>query len=161
RPRGRRDQEQSLQQDHLLADAGAAGHRGRRQGRAEALAGKCRARPAADPGSDAGDRAQEARHAGRHLLAAPRHLPSSRYDAAEHFMSEIFVAAAWRRKVSLRHPCLLALLLLLGLGLAAPARAALFKAESFTLANGLQVVVLENHRAPVITQMIFYEAGSA
>lgn len=76
-------------------------------------------------------------------------------------MSEIFVAAAWRRKVSLRHPCLLALLLLLGLGLAAPARAALFKAESFTLANGLQVVVLENHRAPVITQMIFYEAGSA
>src|SRR5215475_11180557 len=76
-------------------------------------------------------------------------------------MSEIFVAAAWRRRACARGNWLLGLLLLLVLGLSAPAKAALFKAESFTLANGLQVVVLENHRAPVITQMIFYEAGSA
>ena len=41
------------------------------------------------------------------------------------------------------------------------ARAALFTAETFTLGNGLQVVVVENHRAPVVLQMIFYKAGSA
>lgn len=32
---------------------------------------------------------------------------------------------------------------------------------SFTLANGLQVIVLPNHRAPVVTNMIWYRAGSA
>jgi zinc protease len=36
-----------------------------------------------------------------------------------------------------------------------------FNAESFTLANGLQVVVIENHRAPIVTQMIWYKVGSA
>ncbi|AQS42023.1 MAG: Peptidase M16 [Candidatus Tokpelaia hoelldobleri] len=34
-------------------------------------------------------------------------------------------------------------------------------AKTFTLANGLQVVVLPDHRAPVVTQMIWYRAGSA
>lgn len=34
-------------------------------------------------------------------------------------------------------------------------------AQTFTLANGLQVVVLPDHRAPVVTQMIWYRAGSA
>jgi zinc protease len=55
-------------------------------------------------------------------------------------------------------------LLLLGLYFLAgsPAKAApLFAAESFTLGNGLQVIVVENHRAPVVLQMIFYRAGSA
>lgn len=32
---------------------------------------------------------------------------------------------------------------------------------SFTLANGLEVAVLPNHRAPVVTNMIWYRAGSA
>ncbi|GHC64292.1 M16 family metallopeptidase [Neogemmobacter tilapiae] len=32
---------------------------------------------------------------------------------------------------------------------------------AFTLKNGLQVVVIEDHRAPVVTQMIWYRAGSA
>lgn len=32
---------------------------------------------------------------------------------------------------------------------------------SFTLANGLEVVVLPNHRAPVVTNMVWYRAGSA
>lgn len=32
---------------------------------------------------------------------------------------------------------------------------------TFTLANGLQVVVIENHRAPVVTQMVWYKVGSA
>ena len=32
---------------------------------------------------------------------------------------------------------------------------------SFTLANGLQVVVIQDHRTPVVTQMIWYKVGSA
>lgn len=35
------------------------------------------------------------------------------------------------------------------------------KNESFTLENGLQVVVLPDRRAPVVTQMVWYRAGSA
>ncbi len=33
--------------------------------------------------------------------------------------------------------------------------------ESFTLPNGLQVVVLPSHRAPIVTQVVIYKAGSA
>ncbi|MGO9360625.1 MAG: M16 family metallopeptidase [Xanthobacteraceae bacterium] len=33
--------------------------------------------------------------------------------------------------------------------------------RTFTLANGLQVVVIEDHRTPVVTQMIWYKVGSA
>lgn len=36
-----------------------------------------------------------------------------------------------------------------------------FGAESFTLQNGMQVVVIPNHRVPVITHMIWYKAGAA
>ncbi|ETX30448.1 M16 family metallopeptidase [Roseivivax isoporae] len=32
---------------------------------------------------------------------------------------------------------------------------------TFTLDNGMEVVVIENHRAPVVTQMVWYRAGSA
>ena len=32
---------------------------------------------------------------------------------------------------------------------------------SFTLANGLQVIVIPDHRTPVVTQMIWYKVGSA
>ena len=32
---------------------------------------------------------------------------------------------------------------------------------SFTLDNGMQVVVVEDHRAPVVQQMVWYRAGSA
>ena len=35
------------------------------------------------------------------------------------------------------------------------------KIESFTLDNGLQVVVLPDHRAPIATQMVWYKVGSA
>jgi zinc protease len=55
---------------------------------------------------------------------------------------------------------LLGLLTLL-LALAAPARAAIFDPTSFTLSNGLQVVVIENDRAPVVSHMVFYKVGSA
>ena len=33
--------------------------------------------------------------------------------------------------------------------------------STFTLQNGLEVVVIEDHRAPVVVQMIWYRAGSA
>lgn len=36
-----------------------------------------------------------------------------------------------------------------------------FNPESFTLENGLQVVVVPIHRMPVVTHMIWYKAGSA
>ncbi|MEX0922543.1 MAG: pitrilysin family protein [Rhodovibrionaceae bacterium] len=50
--------------------------------------------------------------------------------------------------------------LLLGRGFP-PAQAEVFDPTSFTLDNGLQVVVVENHRAPIVNQMIWYRVGSA
>ncbi len=44
----------------------------------------------------------------------------------------------------------------------APARAdAPKRPASFTLANGLQVILIEDHRTPVVTHMIWYKVGSA
>jgi len=57
---------------------------------------------------------------------------------------------------------LLLLLLLFVLAFAPGiARAELFEAHQFTLANGLQVVVIPNHRAPIVTQMVWYKVGAA
>lgn len=56
---------------------------------------------------------------------------------------------------------LLAFLLGPVIGMAAPAQAKLFDAEGFTLPNGLQVVVIPNHRAPIVTQMVYYKVGAA
>lgn len=36
-----------------------------------------------------------------------------------------------------------------------------FNAESVTLDNGLQLVVIPNHRAPVVTHMVWYKVGAA
>src|SRR3990167_974989 len=36
-----------------------------------------------------------------------------------------------------------------------------YNAESITLSNGMQVVVIPNHRAPVVTHMVWYKVGSA
>src|SRR5436305_12550860 len=54
------------------------------------------------------------------------------------------------------------LLLLVALG-SATASAAYGSAEvsHFTLANGLEVVVVPDHRAPVVTHMIWYKVGAA
>ncbi len=52
-------------------------------------------------------------------------------------------------------------LLLLLLAAAGQARAELFEAHQFTLANGLTVVVIPNHRAPIVTQMVWYKVGAA
>jgi zinc protease len=51
-----------------------------------------------------------------------------------------------------------ALLVLSGVG---AARAAVFNPETFTLANGMQVVVVTNSRVPVVTHMVWYKVGSA
>ncbi|MFD1332875.1 M16 family metallopeptidase [Methylopila musalis] len=42
-----------------------------------------------------------------------------------------------------------------------PARAAGPEIASFTLENGLEVVVIPDHRTPVVTHMVWYKAGSA
>jgi zinc protease len=37
----------------------------------------------------------------------------------------------------------------------------MFNPESFTLPNGLQVVVIPNHRAPIVIHMVWYRVGAA
>lgn len=39
------------------------------------------------------------------------------------------------------------------------AGAKVFDPQTFTLANGMQVVVIENHRVPVVTHMVWYKVG--
>ncbi|WP_417517100.1 M16 family metallopeptidase [Minwuia sp.] len=51
-------------------------------------------------------------------------------------------------------------LILLG-SLSARAEAGLFNPESFTLDNGMQVVVVPDHRAPVVVHMVWYKVGAA
>jgi zinc protease len=43
----------------------------------------------------------------------------------------------------------------------ASAAAAEPRVNTFTLANGMQVVVIEDHRVPVVTHMVWYRAGAA
>lgn len=42
-----------------------------------------------------------------------------------------------------------------------PAAAQVFNPTTYQLANGLQVVVVENHRAPIATHMVWYRVGAA
>ena len=67
------------------------------------------------------------------------------------------------RQFATRPPLLAALLALLVLlpAMERAARAELFKPETFTLDNGLQVVVVSNHRAPIVTHMLWYKVGGA
>ena len=65
---------------------------------------------------------------------------------------------------SRRTAAVLVVLLALVFGRASAAQeteAAGFGAEGFSLANGLQVVVIPNHPAPVVTQMVWYKVGAA
>jgi len=58
--------------------------------------------------------------------------------------------------------CALILVLALSAPAAAlPAQEIAPNVSSFTLDNGLEVVVIPDHRAPVVTHMVWYEAGSA
>ncbi len=43
----------------------------------------------------------------------------------------------------------------------APGQAGLFNPEKFTLENGMRVVVIPDHRAPVVTHMVWYMVGAA
>lgn len=45
--------------------------------------------------------------------------------------------------------------------IAAPVGAQVFNPETFTLSNGMQVVVVTNHRVPVVSHMVYYKVGSA
>jgi len=60
-----------------------------------------------------------------------------------------------------------AMRLRLAIGLAAtltmplPALAQVFNPTTYTLENGLRIVVVENHRAPIAAQMVWYQVGSA
>src|SRR5258708_5017660 len=51
--------------------------------------------------------------------------------------------------------------LILALAIMHSASAQQFGAETFTLGNGLQVVVIPNHRVPAVTQMVWYKVGAA
>lgn len=61
--------------------------------------------------------------------------------------------------MNIRRLCLLpaALLALV----AAPASARVFDPKTFTLDNGMQVVVIENHRVPIVSHMVWYKVGAA
>jgi len=50
---------------------------------------------------------------------------------------------------------------LLAAGAGAIAQAKVFEPARFTLDNGLEVVVVSDHRAPVVTHMVWYRVGSA
>lgn len=76
----------------------------------------------------------------------------------------MFMPPVFRRRSGPRLRPLIAALTLLAAALtlgAAPARAKVFSPETFTLKNGMQVVVVSNHRAPVVTHMVWYKVGSA
>lgn len=63
---------------------------------------------------------------------------------------------------ALMRKCLFVLMSLATAVTAAPmARAQVFSPTTFTLGNGLQVVVVENHRAPIATHMVWYRVGAA
>lgn len=46
-------------------------------------------------------------------------------------------------------------------GMMTRAQAAVFYPETFTLDNGMQVVLVKNHRVPVVRHMVWYKVGSA
>ncbi len=46
-------------------------------------------------------------------------------------------------------------------GLPSQASAKVYNAETMTLQNGMQVVVIPNHRAPVVSHMVWYKVGAA
>jgi zinc protease len=48
-----------------------------------------------------------------------------------------------------------------GIALLGHAQAAVFNPTATTLNNGLEVIVIENHRAPVVSHMLWYRVGAA
>ena len=62
---------------------------------------------------------------------------------------------------SLRRLGILTALAALLLTFGRPVQARVFEPESFTLDNGLQVVVVTNRRAPIVNHMVWYKVGAA
>src|ERR1051325_1571936 len=62
-----------------------------------------------------------------------------------------------------RFACLAAALAMVLFGATARARTTVTseRRASFTLGNGMQVIVIPDHRTPVVTQMVWYKVGSA
>ena len=58
---------------------------------------------------------------------------------------------------------LAAAMLVQAMAMVAPltASAQVFEPETFTLDNGLEVVVVSNRRAPIVTHMVWYKVGAA
>jgi len=50
---------------------------------------------------------------------------------------------------------------IIGIATTTPSTAAIFNPETFTLDNGMQVVVITNARAPVVQHMVWYKVGAA
>jgi len=73
----------------------------------------------------------------------------------------LFRVAAPRRSRNgrARLACLIALVLLAVAPTAADA--AVFDPKSFTLSNGMRVLLIENRRAPVVSHMVWYKVGAA
>jgi len=67
----------------------------------------------------------------------------------------------WRRRIGPTVGGSLAAVFLFAGIAAQPADAQIFNPTTFTLDNGLQIVVIENHRAPVVTHMVWYNVGAA
>jgi zinc protease len=59
------------------------------------------------------------------------------------------------------HRLIVAVGLLAAIAVHRPAAAQVFNPETFALPNGLQVVVISNHRSPIVTHMVWYKTGSA
>src|SRR3984893_4035827 len=64
-------------------------------------------------------------------------------------------------KLSLKHALVLALTLVLSAFCPRAGTASGLEVAPFTLGNGLEVVVIPDHRAPVVTHMVWYRVGSA
>jgi zinc protease len=65
------------------------------------------------------------------------------------------------RLPTLRRPLVIAALAIVVTVLPGRAPAQVFEPETFTLDNGMRVVVVTNRTAPVITHMVWYKAGAA
>src|SRR3954451_23756123 len=88
-----------------------------------------------------------------HLAATPSALSPCPPDSLEHDMTSIADAArrtGWKALIALP---LVALTLSCGAAAEVPAEDAI---SDFTLANGMEVVVIPLHRAPVVTEMVWY-----
>src|SRR5882757_7976495 len=61
----------------------------------------------------------------------------------------------------MKHVFVVACLIAIGLAVNPSRAAAAPTISHFTLANGLEVVVIPDHRTPVVTHMVWYRVGSA